>query len=310
MRTAAFTFILFVACGYAANCQRFTLLPQVGFENSKTSVNYNETGFFAPEGVKFTPQASLRLNYASKKGHGFFLGMATSRNLIAYSFSDPETGRTDYSATADDLQLQLEGGYQFSSKPIYLNKKSQAKSTKTTTTSQPQKTYTYTRCGQKIVTHCCSSKSTTYSKTSKDKTWVKIQPSVGMAYIPGTKTDFVTKAQNGQTVYEYRAGNWNTGVIAGVGFEFGKNKNRLFTVSANYFKGIGNLDQQEYKTATSTKETTTTLDSKVSGWNLRFGIPFTLGGGKPSAAKKKQESTKKTGCSSSYKIQYRCRSIQ
>ena len=31
-------------------------------------------------GVKFTPQASLRLNYSSKQGHGFFLGAATSRS--------------------------------------------------------------------------------------------------------------------------------------------------------------------------------------------------------------------------------------
>src|SRR5688572_717277 len=98
MRTAVFTLFILVAFMYAANAQKFSLLPQVGFENSKTSVSYNDLRYFAPEGVKFSPQASLRLNYASKKGHGFFVGGSTSRSVVLYSFNDPENGMTNYSA--------------------------------------------------------------------------------------------------------------------------------------------------------------------------------------------------------------------
>ena len=125
--------LLFVASGYVANSQRFSLLPQVGFENSKTKISYNDLASFAPEGVKFTPQASLRLNYSSKQGHGFFLGAATSRSIVSFSFTDPETLSNTYSATAGSMQLRMEGGYQFNSKPISLGK---SKQTSTNTTAK------------------------------------------------------------------------------------------------------------------------------------------------------------------------------
>ena len=76
MRNAVLALLLFVAT--AANAQRFSLLPQVGFENSKTSISYNNKEYFSPVGGQFTPQASLRLDYTSKKGHGLFLGMTNS----------------------------------------------------------------------------------------------------------------------------------------------------------------------------------------------------------------------------------------
>ena len=46
MRTAALTLLSFVAFGYAAKAQKFSLLPQVGFENSKTKIQYNNLFFF------------------------------------------------------------------------------------------------------------------------------------------------------------------------------------------------------------------------------------------------------------------------
>ena len=152
MRTAAFTFLFFVAFGYAASAQRFSLLPQVGFENSKTSLNYNNLGYFAPEGVKFTPQGSLQLNYASKKGHGFFVGAATSRSVILYQFNDPETGMTNFSANAGNMQVRLEGGYMFNSKPIYFKNSSssasRSKSTSTSTSVEQKSSYTRSSCGR------------------------------------------------------------------------------------------------------------------------------------------------------------------
>src|SRR5215813_10811837 len=121
MRNAALL-LFFVAFGYAARSQKFSLLPQVGFENSTTKINYNDLRSFSPLGVRFAPQASLRLNYSSKQGHGFFIGAATSRSIVAFSFADPETGRTNFTATPGNLQLRLEGGYQFNTKPISLGK--------------------------------------------------------------------------------------------------------------------------------------------------------------------------------------------
>ncbi|HEY6506003.1 MAG TPA: hypothetical protein VIZ28_18640 [Chitinophagaceae bacterium] len=308
MRTAALTLLCFVAFGYAMNAQRFSLLPQVGFESSRTKISYNDLSSFSPANAQFVPQASLRLNYASKQGHGFFFGAATSRSSIVYSFADPENGMTNFNTTAGDMQVQLEGGYQFSSKPISLNKSKQAAAkTKTESSSSYSKK---SHCQKSYSSNSCS-KSSNKSKPStaaKNKgSWVRIQPSIGMAYIPGTETGIVTKTQNNQTTYEYRAGNWNTGFIAGSSFEFGNNKARLFTVSINYFKGLGNLDEQTLTTSDGVKSVTTTMQSAVSGWNMRIGIPFSLS--KSSAAKSKTEkkaTERKTNCQQYRVIRYRC----
>jgi hypothetical protein len=99
MRNATLTILCFVAIGYAANAQRFSLLPQVGFENSKTKISFNDLRSFSPLGIKFSPQPGLRLNYSSKQGHGFFLGAASSRSIVSFSFSDPENGMNSFIAT-------------------------------------------------------------------------------------------------------------------------------------------------------------------------------------------------------------------
>jgi hypothetical protein len=286
------------------NAQRFSLLPQVGFENAKTKISYNGLRSFSD--VKFTPQASLRLNYASKQGHGFFLGAATSRSSILFSFADPENGMSNFKTTAANMQLQFEGGYQFNSKPISLSGSKQSSS----------KTKTKTSCGsgsEKNSCHksyssssCSRSKSSNTSKQSTTRgSWVRIQPSVGMGLIPVVRTDVVSKTQNGQTNYEYRAGNWQTGLIAGTSFEFGNNRTRLVTVSVNYFKGLGNLNTTTLTTSDGVKLLTTNLKSSVSGWNMRVGIPFSLVKNK-SAAKNKSIKSKSNGQQYRSIIRYRC----
>jgi len=294
MRNAALTLLLFVACGYAANSQRFSLLPQVGFENSKTKINYNDLGSFSPIGVKFTPQASLRLNYSSKQGQGFFLGATTSRSVVSFSFTDPETLRNSFIATNGNLQLRLEGGYQFNSKPIALGKsKSSASGTEKKNCSSGS-------------SRCCSHNSNKAKQNSSGKnksSWVRIQPSIGMGYIPVVKSDVVTKTQAGQTTYQYNAGNWNTAFIAGTGFEFGRGSTRQFTVSVNYFKGLGNLDEKTITSVSGGKTVTTNLESASSGWNLKVGIPFTL---KAKSKTERKPEYRKSGCGQ-YRVIYRCR---
>jgi hypothetical protein len=308
MRNAALTILCFVAFGFAMNAQKFSLLPQVGFENSKTKISYNDLQSFSPLGTKFSPQASLRLNYSSKQGHGFFLGAASSRSIVSFSFTDPETGMNNFAATTGNMQLRLEGGYQFNTKPISLNKSKQpsANNTKKKNCSSSSrnncsKSYSSNRCSGN------SDKAKQPSLSKKENSWVRIQPSVGMGFIPAAKTDVVTKTQSGQTIYQYNAGNWNTALVAGAGFEFGRGSTRQFTVSVNYFKGLGNLDEQTISSASGGKSVTTILESATSGWNMKIGIPFTLGGKKPAIKKRTEKKTeqRKSGCGQ-YRIIYRC----
>jgi hypothetical protein len=124
-----------------------------------------------------------------------------------------------------------------------------------------------------------------------------------MGYIPSVKNDIVTKTQGGQTSHQYNAGNWQTALIAGAGFEFGRGNARKLTVGVNYVKGVGNLNKQTLTTVSGGKTITTTLQSVNSGWNLRVGVPLSLKA-KPRAVKKPER--RKSGCQQ-YRIIYRCR---
>jgi hypothetical protein len=297
MRNAALLLLFFVVFGYAARSQRFSLLPQVGFENSKTKISYNDLGSFSPMGVKFTPQASLRLNYSSKQGQGFFLGVASSRSIVSFNFTDPETARNNFTTTTGNMQLRLEGGYQFNTKPISLGRSTQSSAINTNNTERKN------CCSGS--SHCCSRNSNKARENSLAKnkdSWVRIQPSVGMGFIPAVKNDIITKTQGTQTTYQYNAGNWNTALIAGAGFEFGKGSTRLLTISVNYFKGFGNLDERTISSVSGGKAVTTTFESAASGWNLKAGIPFTLKGKNKTERKTEH---RRSGCGQ-YRVMYRC----
>src|SRR5687767_14489346 len=162
MRTAMITGLVAVF-GYAASAQ-FSLLPQVGFENSRTNISYNNLNDFSPLGVKFSPQASLRMDYKFKKGHGPFLGVSSSRSLVSFSFSDPDNGMNIFNATTGDMQLRLEGGYQYSSKPIYFNKNKSQRS------SVSSKSSYYKTSGQK---KSCGTEYTSRSSSSCGKTKIE-----------------------------------------------------------------------------------------------------------------------------------------
>lgn len=301
MRTAALIIFL-VAFSNATYAQGFTLLPQVGFENSFTKVKLNDLSSFSPMSGRVAPQASLLLNYSAKSGHGFFAGAATSKSIVNFAFTDPETAMNTYVASTGEMQVRLEGGYLFSSKPIYFSKskKSSGKAEQSKTTSSKSGCHrTYSSCSKKS-----GEKQTTKNKGS----WMKIQPSLGMAYMPGTGSDLIATDNSGTAGYEYRAGNWNTALLAGAGFEFGKNNTRQFTVSVNYFKGLGNLGTETLTTQNSGKTVVTDFESVASGWNLRVGIPFSLSQKKqvkaaPAAAKPATQAKPKCG---QYKPAYRC----
>ena len=316
MRSIALSGILFIASSIAVNAQQLSLTPQVGFENSKTSINYNNLGSFAPLGGEFNPQVSLRLDYKFKQGFGPYLGVSTSRSVVAYSFSNIDNGMNLYSATKANMQLRMEAGYQFTTSQLFLNKTRSANSAASKSKSSGKSSCgnysSRSNCSKSYSSQSsrCQSKSNAAKKIeSKNKgTWVRLQPSVGVGFIPSPKTDVITKMQGGETVYEYRAGNWNTALLTGMGFEFGRNKQRLVNVSVNYFTGIGNMNKQTVSLVSGTKTSVANLESNASGWNMRIGIPFTL---TEKNAKKhnKQSRTKKTNCSERKVIEYkyRCR---
>lgn len=297
---------LFIVSALAMNAQKLSLTPQVGFENSRTSINYNGLGSFAPLGGEFNPQVSLRLDYKFKQGFGPYIGASTSRSGVLYGFNDIENGMNAYTATKANMQLRMEAGYQFTTKPIFFNKTKQSTSTSKTKSSG------HSSCGNyyyrsKCLNHCQSKNTAMKKAENKNKGgWVRLQPSVGVGYIAAPKTDIVTKTQSGQTAYEYRAGNWNTAFLTGMGFEFGRNKQRLLNVSINYFTGIGNMDKQTISNDSGIKTSYATLESKASGWNMRIGIPFTL---TEKRSTKNTNKTKRTNCCDRMRTEYKYRCI-
>jgi len=316
MRSIALTGILFIASAIAMHAQKFSLTPQVGFENSKTSVNYNDLGSFAPLGGEFNPQISLRLDYKFKQGFGPYLGVSTSRSVVSYNFSDIENGMNFYSATKANMQLRMEAGYQFTTSQLFFNKTKTANSSASKARSSNKSS-----CGSYSSRSNCSKNYSSQSRRCQGKNsaakkienknkgaWVRLQPSVGVGFIPSPKTDVVTKMLGGQTTYEYRAGNWNTALLTGMGFEFGRNKQRLVNVSVNYFTGIGNMNKHTVSTVSGTKTSVANLESNASGWNMRIGIPFTLAE-KKAGRHHNQYRSKKTNCTERKVIEYkyRCR---
>ena len=116
--------LLLLVCGTAAHAQ-LSLLPQIGLDNSRTSINLNNT-VFNPLGNEISPRASLRLDYKFKKGHGPFVGVATSPAVVQFSFADPNAALSQFKAAAANLQLRFEGGYGYTTKPIQLGRNSRS----------------------------------------------------------------------------------------------------------------------------------------------------------------------------------------
>ena len=207
MRSVFLIGFLFIASAIAMNAQKLSLTPQVGFENSKTSVNYNNLGSFAPLGGEFNPQVSLRLDYKFKQGFGPYIGVSTSRSGVLYSFSDIENGMNAYDATKANMQLRMEAGYQYTTKPIFFNKTKQSCKTSASKTKSSNKSscgsYSYrSKCSKSYSSQSsrCQSKSSAAKKIeSKNKGgWVRLQPSVGIGFIPSPKTDIITKTDGGK----------------------------------------------------------------------------------------------------------------
>ncbi len=280
MRKTALLFVIAVY-GYAANAQ-LTLRPQTGIEIPATKISYNNLPSFKPA-CQSLAQFGLRADYAFKGGIGPFVGLFTHRPSVNYNFTDPEKGMSAYEAAVGDLQLQLQAGLQYSTKPLLLGKKTSA------VTPGPE--------NMSVSTSGCGGRKVEETQDSKQKpAWtVRLQPAVGLGYVPSNKADLETKNLGTQTSYTYRAGNTKTELISGLAFEFARNRTKFLSLSINYFKGLES-NETTFTTQSSAKTVTTTLSSKVSGWNATIGIPI-------SVAKKNTLKTQKSyhRCSEQYK---------
>src|SRR4030095_4236926 len=300
---------VFAGITLTANSQ-FTILPQAGFENSNTKISYNNLPYVSPV-TQMQPKFGLRADYKFKNGFGPFAGISTSRPLVSYSFSDPEKGMTEYNASMGNMQAQLQAGLQYTSKPIFIKKQTSAsktsKTVETTTSNHSSyssgctRNFSYSGCGTK--------KSTTPEKTKAQNTgWAfRLQPSAGFEFKPPNVEAVVTSPAGSQNNYTYNAGNNKTTLLTSMGFEFAKNEKRLFTLSVNYFTGLGS-NATSFTSESAGKTTTTMLNSKLSGWGASLGIPigFTK---KPKATTTQKVEQRQKYDYQKYKVdcRYRCR---
>lgn len=272
---AIFTSLVLLASAMAANAQ-LSLTPKAGLEPTRTSINYNNLRCLSPLGSKINPQIGLRVDYKFKKTHGPYVGVSTNRSVTVMQFSSPESGMNNYIAFAVDRQVRIEGGYAYSSKQISLGLKtagSKGRGYKAAKQSFSKSEAKY-GCGKYAQKSSCGSKSKGHDKLmTKNKGWtMRIQPSAGIAYNPSGKSNLIQ--ENGAN-YLYNAGNWKTAITAGTDLEFGRGRDRVFTLGFQYLKGLGNSNASII-TQTGTKATTTYLSSRSSAYNITLGVPFTL----------------------------------
>ncbi len=268
MKPAAFTLTLVLLVAITANAQ-LSLLPQIGLEQSKTSVSVNDLPSFSPMGVNNNLKANLRMDYRFKKGHSPYVSFGTSPGAVAFSFAEPSNAVNNFKTSASSLQWKMEGGYQYSSKPINLKKSSKKQTAESTTKKEVTKkscgSYSYNR----------QSKERTAAKTTakqNNNLNLRLQPSIGVAYLPSIEKDL----QSDGSIYQYNAGNYKTAMVSGMGFEFGKGKQRLFTLSVFYTNRLGNQDEQRIASIENDKMANTTFNSNTSSWGMMVGVPFSF----------------------------------
>lgn len=273
--------LLFAALAFSANAQ-FTLLPQAGIDQSKATIQSND--FSALSKAMTSPQVGLRLSYTAKTGSGAFFGISSGSPATEFKFNDPQTASTSYKLSGQDMQFRIEGGYQFTTKPIalskphYFNKPSHRFSE-----GQQHNGYghygsmhngSHSPCGQHNASNHFGKSS--FKAMQNKGLYMRIVPSLGLAYAPAGKSEIETETRSGQTFYEYNAGS-KTSIIAGTAFQFGSRNQTKFVVSLNYLKGLGN-NMQTLNTTDLGKTTTTahTYQSSTSSFNVSIGIPINL----------------------------------
>ena len=267
MKPTVLTSILLLATGAATHAQ-LSFLPQVGFEQNRSTLNYNN---LSASGVDGNLRANLKIDYRFKGGHGPYAGVGTTAAPVYFAFNNAGALQESLEGVKNGLQLRLEGGYQYSSKPIRFGKN------KSAAASARNESYTETSiqkksCGTTTYQSSCGIKKRITKTALVDNNLnMRIQPSVGLAYLPSAE-ESIKHTANG---FEYNATNWKTAIVPAVGFEFAKGHNRLFTLSVFYTRPLG-LEGESVTTTTGTKPVVTTLSPKASTWGVTVGVPFSF----------------------------------
>ncbi|MBB1283445.1 hypothetical protein HRH25_03590 [Flavisolibacter sp. BT320] len=276
--------------GTAAHAQ-FSLLPYAGFEQSNNSLRYG-SGYSATA-VNGNLKAGLRADYRLKGGHSPFVNITTSPAPVSFRFDRAGTLLNAANAVRGNLQLRLETGYLYNSKPIALGKKKVA-----SLPSQEDVTVTRIRkssCGSYTYKSYCGSKTKTIqSAPAKGPLNMRLQPALALAYLPSAEQT-IKPAANG---FEYTAGTWKTALVPSLGFAFAKGDKPLFTVTAFYTRALGQQEELAL-TQVESKIIQTPLQQRTATWGLSLGLP--IGFAKQKAASVQTVTERKVYRKTSYK---------
>ena len=261
----------------AASAQ-FSILPQVGMERTRTSVNYDHLGSVTPLGTKTGLSASLRFDYRFRGGHGPFAGIATSPGVMVWSFSNPSAALSSPKNTGP-LQWRLEAGYQYSSRPLALgNRSAKASSSKS---------------GNNKGFGCGAGR----RPLKQPVLHMRIQPSVAFAWLLGARQDLSTKGGG----YVYRAGNFNKAIVPGMAVELGRGRERLVNLGFYYTLPLVSDQTVRITSVQNGKPVTTSFSSAQHSWSLRIGLPVSLVTHKKPVTRQQQKKDCSSRCGS-YRI--------
>lgn len=275
MKPAACTVLLLLLLSTAR--AQLTLLPQAGFDRSRTFFRINDNNRFAPAGALLDLKAALRLDYRLRSGQGAYVSVGTSPAPVSFRFDRPVAAASEFRAQRGSLLWRLEAGYQYTSKAIALGK-GQTKEKQTRAESKQCSPF---GCGSRVRT----------TKASKARPTLRLQPSVGFAWVPEAPAALEMKGNT----YQYNGGSWTKGLVSGMGLEFGKGRQRWFTLGLQYTKA---LDPASYtlNTEENGKPLATRFRSQTSAWSATLGIPISLKAATKTHAQKKPYSSQ--GCRS------------
>ncbi|WP_121353073.1 hypothetical protein [Flavisolibacter nicotianae] len=288
--------LLLLGClllGGTAMRAQFSLLPYAGFEQSRNRVT-NTNGLSASD-ISRNLRAGLKMDYRLKGGHGPFISLGTSPAPVSFRFNNLGSVASSYEAAKGALQFRMEGGYQYSSRPISLGKKRTAASPSASLvpdqSAAPQKT-----CGSLLYKSRCGERKALTKASPVNKTLnMRLQPLLALAYIPSA-TESVKQTASG---FEYTAAP-KTALVPAMGFEFAKGSQRLLTLGLFYSRALGQKEQT-VNSLSGGKAYTTTLSPRTSTWGLTLGIPIGLT--KTKAVKQMTETrqrTEKRSCTQSH----------
>ena len=265
MKPALLTsFLLFIAA--ASLHAQLSFLPQAGFEQSRTNLMYGN-GLSASD-MSSNFKAALKIDYRLKGGHSPFINITTSPAPMSFAFNNLGTLENNYQAAKANLRLRLEAGYQYSSLPIRLGKKSSSVKAPSTDVANAV-AMQHHGCGAMVARSRCGNKRQMNKGPLDNMLNMRLQPALAFAYIPSS-AQRINQTTDGFT---YTAGTWKTAVVPSMGFEFDKGRQRLFTLTVFYTKPLEEAEAMG-TISSGIKAINVPLEPTTSTWGLTVGIPF------------------------------------